>query len=98
LFFAFAIARKGAGAVAGTIPAGSGEKKMEPLAYTIPEACAVARAGRTSIYEAIKSGHLRAVKRGRKTLVLRQDLRDWVGALPAIEAKPAAPCEHRGRG
>jgi len=59
-----------------------------PLAYSIAEACAAARAGRTSIYEAIRAGTLRAVKRGRRTIVLAHDLHRYLESLPALEPKP----------
>jgi excisionase family DNA binding protein len=54
------------------------------LAHSVSEACALACAGRTSVYEAIRSGALRAVKRGRRTLILEDDLRRWVQTLPRI--------------
>jgi excisionase family DNA binding protein len=55
-----------------------------PLAYSIPEACASSRMGRTTLYEAIRAGELRAVKRGRRTLILVEDLKSWVTNLPAV--------------
>jgi excisionase family DNA binding protein len=61
-----------------------------PLAYSIAEACAVARAGRTAIYDAIREGALVARKRGRKTLILPEDLRRWVEGHPAVQIKSSS--------
>lgn len=59
----------------------------DALAYTVGEACAIARSGKTVLYQAIKSGELPAYKRGRRTLVRPADLRHWVDRLPLIETK-----------
>ena len=58
------------------------------LAHSVPEACSITHTGRTSLYEAIRSGALRAVKRGRRTLILADDLRRWVETLPPVAVKP----------
>jgi excisionase family DNA binding protein len=57
------------------------------LVHSIAEACEAADTGRTALYEAINSGELRAVKRGRRTLILDEDLRHWVQTLPPIPVK-----------
>jgi len=49
---------------------------------SVPEACIVAGLGRTTIYEAISEGRLKARKCGKRTLVLRADLCDFLAALP----------------
>jgi excisionase family DNA binding protein len=73
-----------------TIHVRSGEIAMTQLAYSILEACEAARVGRTNLYEALRSGQLRAVKRGKRTLILADDLREWLESLPALTPKPKA--------
>jgi excisionase family DNA binding protein len=60
---------------------------MTQLAYSILEACEAARIGRTNLYEAIRSGELRAVKHGKRTLILADDLRLFLESLPAVTPK-----------
>jgi excisionase family DNA binding protein len=62
------------------------------LGYTVAEAWAVAGIGRSSLYKAIRSGQLRAVKCGKRTLLLPGDLRRWLEGLPPLSAEsPSAP-------
>ena len=57
---------------------------IQPEALSILEACEVARIGRTKLYEAISDGQLKARKYGKRTLILRTDLSEFLAALPAI--------------
>jgi excisionase family DNA binding protein len=59
------------------------------LAYSVADVCRVASIGRTALYEAIGSGALRAVKHGRRTLVLAHDLRTWLERLPSLKDSEA---------
>ena len=67
----------------------------DPLAYTIPQAAEAATTGKTALYEALGSGELPAHKRGRRTLILAADLRDWLQRLPALELKRTPNLEPR---
>lgn len=73
---------------AGTSVKDSG---MTILLYSIDEACALAKVGRSSVYNSINSGDLRAVKRGRRTFILSDDLILWVKNLPEYLVGSPAP-------
>jgi len=55
-----------------------------PDALSIADACEMAGVGRTTIYAAIAEGRLKARKLGRRTLILRDDLTQFLVALPEI--------------
>jgi hypothetical protein len=58
------------------------------LAYTIAEAVQASGLGRTSLFEAMNSGRLRARKVGSRTIILDPDLRAFLAALPEREPSP----------
>ncbi len=62
------------------------QSTSEKLAHSVEDAARITTCGRTSIFQAIKEGSLRARKFGRRTVILDEDLRAWLAALPKREA------------
>lgn len=58
---------------------------IQPEGLSIVEACRITGLGRTSVYEAISDGHLTARKFGKRTIILRDDLRRFLSALPVLK-------------
>lgn len=58
-------------------------------AYTIPEAVRITGTSRTTLYAEIAAHRLKARKLGRRTLILADDLRQWLGSLPTFKAEQA---------
>ena len=57
------------------------------LLHRIPEAASRLGLGRSTLYELIAAGRLRARKLGARTVVLDTDLTDFLNSLPdAVEA------------
>ena len=63
------------------------------LAHSIAEACARSGIGRTAIYELINTGQLPARKRGRRTLILVEDLQRCLQSLPSVKVNPELICK-----
>lgn len=60
-----------------------------PLVYSVSEACKCAKISRTVLYEVIKSGALIARKRGKRTLILHDDLCRYLQSLPTFNSNEA---------
>ena len=61
------------------------------LAVSIEEAARRAGVGRTTIYEAVNDGKLVIRKSGRRSLVLVDELQNWLSSLPRAEQKASTP-------
>src|SRR5262249_361051 len=55
-------------------------------ALTIKEFCEAYRLCREKAYQEVRARRLRAVKLGRKTLILRADAEAWAAGLPELRA------------
>jgi excisionase family DNA binding protein len=58
------------------------------MAFSVDEAAMRADLGRDGIYDAIRSGALEARKRGRRTLITAEALKDYLDNLPLFRAAP----------
>lgn len=66
------------------------ELPEDKLAYHIDEASKNGAGSRSEIYEALRRGDLKAKKRGRRTVILREDLARYLATLPDYEPQPVA--------
>lgn len=65
---------------------------VTPAVYTIAEACAVARIGRSTLYKHIRAGNLRAIKIGSRTCIPIDELYRWLEAMPSsVSVPPPVP-------
>ena len=53
---------------------------MEPLAVPIPEAARLGGVGRSTIYAEIAKGNLKFRKVGSRTIIMMDDLREWLAS------------------
>ena len=62
----------------------------EPLAFPIPEAASVIGVGRTTLYAEITAGRLPTITIGRRRLVTRRALEDYLDSRSAAQPQDAA--------
>jgi hypothetical protein len=67
-------------------PADSGP----PLAYRIDEFVRLSGMGRTSVYMAMRSGALPAIKIGCRTLIPAEGAREFLRSLPAFRSQASS--------
>jgi hypothetical protein len=72
-------------------------EREQRLAYEIDEFCKITPFGRTTVYKDIAEGRLRAVKNGRRTIILHPDAMAYLAALPAIEPRGGNSPQHHLR-
>ena len=59
------------------------------IGLTVEEAARTGAGGRTTLFKAIRAGKLRAKKNGRSTIILPDDLKAYVAALPDVKQAAA---------
>lgn len=62
---------------------------IEPLAYTVAEAVKAAAISRTELYRAVGRNELTLRKRGKRSIILADELKRWLASLPSATFKAA---------
>jgi hypothetical protein len=65
-------------------------EEVSKRAFSIGEIATKSDVSPAFIYQQIADKKLRAVKIGRRTVVLDQDWKAWLNAMPEVVAKPRA--------
>lgn len=56
---------------------------LNPISYSVQDAIAVTGLGRTTMYELMKSGAIKRIKIGSRTVILRSDLEQFLARAAA---------------
>ena len=62
------------------------QRRARQRAMSLSEFCEQYGPGRTTAYEEIKNGRLRARKIGKRTVITTDDAEKWLQSLPVVEA------------
>jgi hypothetical protein len=66
-------------------------ERGQKLAHSIDDVVALSGVGRTLVFAEIKAGRLIARKCGRRTVILRSDLQQWLNSMPSSAGTDGAP-------
>jgi hypothetical protein len=69
----------------GKISEAERQRRARQRAMSVAQFCQNYATGRTTAYQEINSGRLRARKCGKRTIITDDDAEDWLLRLPVIE-------------
>jgi hypothetical protein len=65
-----------------------GKMEVEPILCSVPQGCQMLGIGTQGIYDLIGAGLVRAVKRGTRTLLVVETLKEYACSLPPAQIAP----------
>lgn len=58
------------------------QNKINPPLYSMPEALALMKIGKTKFYEEAAAGHITILKIGQRSLIPAKSIKAWIKSLP----------------